>query len=112
MFDWKRVEDGLEDRNEALGRIYAQNQQGEEPSTTPPPTENPGPDEDEEPEESADQGVLFDLGPPTCPHCGAPVDEPTLQTGVCPNCDEVINPEELIVEKDEPLDDQAEFAFG
>lgn len=101
--DWERRKDEREEEN-----LRHRN-----PPT--PPTTSPGPDE--EPEELAEptptgQGILFDLEQPQCPHCGALLDEASMQTGKCYVCDECFDPTSVELVKDEELlDDQTEFPF-
>jgi hypothetical protein len=103
-FDYSRVEEALEARNEALGQIYAAKTSAEpEPPAVPPESEStPQPVETEE--------FLFDCRP-TCPSCGYPIDEGSAQTGICPNCDEILDIETPDEEDaiEQPFDDQQEL---
>lgn len=76
------------------------------PATPPPTATSPGPDEE--------QDMLFDYGQPTCPNCGAVVDDASSQTGKCYVCDESFDPTSLVDvdEAEEPLDDQTELPFS
>ncbi|OQA36349.1 MAG: hypothetical protein BWY53_00554 [Parcubacteria group bacterium ADurb.Bin326] len=98
--DWERRKDEREEEN-----LRHRN------PPTPPTLPTAG--HDEEPEELAEptptgQGILFDLEQPQCPHCGALLDEASMQTG----SDECFDPTSVELVKDEELlDDQTEFPF-
>lgn len=105
--DWERRKDEREEEN-------LRHRNPPTPPTLPTAT---SPGHDEEPEELAEptptgQGILFDLEQPQCPHCGALLDEASMQTGKCYVCDECFDPTSVELVKDEELlDDQTEFPF-
>lgn len=108
LTDWERQREALEEE------LFNGKTPPAPPADPPDPPAAAIPGPDEEPEEPAEeQGLLFDPGQPTCPGCGAIIDDSTMQTGKCYVCDETVDTANLVDvdEAKEPLDDQSELSF-